>query len=321
MGIITSQVYDIKEVPDHWIFEKYCNLSEKLLGQRVSIKSPFNPNDKNPSFVIYLGNTGYRFKDFSTGVQGTGIDFIKLIYNIDYITAVTKVLSDYNAADSSNTSEILLSPVKYDLSEFVVRSWNSIDAKYWSKFNISSSILEFFNVKPISSYKMKRISNDSEHEVKIEKEMLYIFTRIDGTPYKIYRPNQENKFLKIKSYIQGTDQIRYNQPNLIITKSLKDIMTLSTFGYNAEFIAPESENVIIPEVIINMHKAKYKSICTLFDNDAAGLEAKALYKDVYGINGVVMPEFKDPSESVSIIGLEKSRSVLTPLLKEVLKKQ
>jgi hypothetical protein len=320
MAIITSSAYDIREVSDQWIFQTYCNISESLTGQKVIIKSPFNPNDKTPSFVIYFGNTGYRFKDFSTGRQGTGIDFIKYLYDIDYHAAVALVLEAYNNADTSASQKVITAPVRYDLSEFVLRNWNNIDAKYWSAYNISSKVLDYYNVKPLASYKMKRSASDGDSEITIAKEMLYLYTRIDGTPYKIYRPNNENKFLKLKSYIQGTDQIKYNQPNLIITKSLKDIMTLSTFGYNAEYIAPESENVIIPQVIINMHKAKYKSVCTLFDNDPAGLNAKALYKDVYNIDGIIMPDYKDPSESVSKQGFEKTRSILTPLLKEVLKK-
>jgi hypothetical protein len=320
MAIVTALAFDIKDVPDHWIFEKYCNLSEKLVGQKVFIKSPFNTLDKNPSFVIYLGNSGYRFKDFSTGKQGTGIDFIKFYYDIDYHAAVEKLLKSFNADDNTDQNRDVTNPIKYEFSDFVIRNWNNIDARYWQQYNISSKVLEYYNVKPLASYKMKKTAVDDKKEFVIAKEMLYLFTRIDGTPYKIYRPNNDNKFIKLRSYIQGADQIRYQQPNLIITKSLKDIMTLSTFGYNAEFISPESENVILPEVIINMHKAKYKSICTLFDNDAAGIEAKNLYKTKYGIDGVVMPNAKDPSESVAKFGIEYSRTVLTPLLKEVLKK-
>lgn len=316
--ISTLRTCDIKDVPDQWIFEKYCGLSEALTGQRLIIKSPFNPKDKNPSFAIYVGDTGYRFKDFSTGIQGVGIDFVKHYFNLDYHSAVELILSDYNNSDRVTALPVI--PIKYELSDFKIKNWNSIDAKYWLQYNISSDILDYFNVKSLKSYSMKRISETSETEIKIEKELLYLFTRADGTPYKIYRPNQENKFLKLASYIQGTDQLKYNQPNLIITKSLKDIMTLSAFGYNAEYLAPESENVLIPQVIMNMHKAKYKAVCTLFDNDDAGRAAAKLYEDKFGIPGIQCLSAKDPSDSVKTIGRERTISELTPLLKQVLKK-
>jgi hypothetical protein len=45
-------VSSIIDVPDHWIFEHYCNLSEKLVGQDVKIKSLFNPTERTPSFSI-----------------------------------------------------------------------------------------------------------------------------------------------------------------------------------------------------------------------------------------------------------------------------
>jgi DNA primase len=318
MAISTLLTCDIKDIPDQWIFEKYCSLSESLIGQRLLIKSPFNPKDKNPSFAIYVGDTGYRFKDFSTGIQGVGIDFIKHYFNLDYHAAVEMILSDYNNSDRA--VQTVITPVKYELSDFKLRTWNSVDAKYWLEYNISSDILNYFNVKPLSSYSMKRISETSETQIKIEKELLYVFTRNDGTPYKIYRPNQDNKFLKLSSYIQGTDQIKYHQPNLIITKSLKDIMTLATFGYNAEYLAPESENVLIPQVIMNMHKAKYKAVCTLFDNDDAGRSAAKLYEEKFGIPGVQCISAKDPSDSIKIIGRERTIAELTPLLKQVLKK-
>ena len=97
-------------------------------------------------------------------------------------------------------------------------------------------------------------------------------------------------------------------------------MSFNSLGYNnAEAIAPDSENSIIPETTIIALKHKYKKICTLFDNDPAGIESMSKYTSKYEIPSVLLPLSKDLSDSVRDHGAPKVRHVLTPLLKEKLK--
>jgi DNA primase len=108
-------------------------------------------------------------------------------------------------------------------------------------------------------------------------------------------------------------------PYLVICSSLKDIMAFTKLGYkNAEAIAPDSENVLIPEHAITAYKHKYKGICTLFDNDTAGKESMKKYQDKYGIPYVVLDMSKDLSDSIRDHGLHKVKEQLTPLLKQKL---
>ena len=72
----------MEEVPNVWIFENYLTLPEKLEGQDVNMKSVFTAKDKNPSFFVYHSRTAnkYKFKDFSTGKQGDGIELVKELF-------------------------------------------------------------------------------------------------------------------------------------------------------------------------------------------------------------------------------------------------
>ena len=141
----------------------------------------------------------------------------------------------------------------------------------------------------------------------------------DGNPYKIYQPlKKKHKFHKLAPYIQGLDQLEYNQPYLVICSSLKDAMCLMGFGYNIEVIAPDSENTIIKPYLIENLKTKYKSIITLFDNDDAGKKAIEKYRERYGINGTCLSLSKDISDSIREYGFEKTHSELKPLLKQAL---
>ena len=87
---------------------------------------------------------------------------------------------------------------------------------------------------------------------------------------------------------------------------------------NAECIAPDSENTMIPESTVNKLSKRYKSIIVLFDNDEPGIKAAERYKLKYNFNYAVLPMEKDLSDSVAKHGIDKVRDMLLPLLKQAL---
>lgn len=323
---IKSLITDITEVPREWIFEHYLNLDEKLVGQDVKMKSIFNPNDKTPSMYIYLaGDYVYKFKDFSTGKSGDAIEVVKEIYKLSTRgETIYKIMKDYNTFLQNNgevTEREIKKRAKYKVIDFNMRSWTNVDAKYWGQFHINSRLLEFYRVTPLSDYKLSKEEDGVVNEISIKNHNIYGYFRKDGTLCKIYQPLvKDRKFLKITDYIQGSDQLTMKVPYLIICSSLKDVMAFKKLGYrNAEAIAPDSENTIIPDHVINAYKFKYKKIVTLFDNDNAGIDSMNKYHKKYDIPYVLLELSKDLSDSVKDHGLEKVKEVLTPLLKDKLK--
>ena len=132
-----------------------------------------------------------------------------------------------------------------------------------------------------------------------------------STLYKIYQPYlTENKFIKVRDYIQGTDQLTYKTKYLAICSSLKDVMAFTKLGYQeVEAIAPDSENTLISEHVINSYKLKYNKIFTLFDNDDAGIKAMRTYQSKYSIKPVLLPLSKDLSDSVRDYGLLQVKQI------------
>lgn len=317
-------VSSIIDVPDHWIFEHYCNLNEKLVGQDVKIKSLFNPTERTASFSIFYADSKYYYKDFSSGNGGSAIKLVMELYDLEFGAAANKVIKDYKeflmlgTTDDIRTFKRL---ARYKIVDFAKRSWNKGDAKFWTQFGIDSETLVKYGVVPVGDYTMHKEQDDVIKSLSITGSNIYAYTRLDGSVYKMYQPfNADHKFLKTKNYIQGTDQLKFEQPNLIICSSLKDIMSLSKFGFNAEFVAPDSENTVISPGAIAMYRAKYEKIVILFDNDTAGKKAAAKYEAQYSIPYVTLPLSKDLSDSVRDHGLEKTREVLYPLLKEAINK-
>jgi len=148
---------------------------------------------------------------------------------------------------------------------------------------------------------------------------IYGYFTQDGEVYKIYQPKSKRRFFKVKSHIQGLDQLKYNQPYLVICSSLKDAICLKSFGYNIEVIAPDSENTMIKPYIIENLKNKYKKCITLFDNDDAGYKAIKRYNEVYQIKGTSLQLSKDISDAISQFDFKTVHQELKPLLKEALK--
>ena len=317
-------ISDIHEVPETWAYQFYCKLTESLTGQNVKLKSLLNSRDNDPSFFIFCRQGKYSWKDFSTGKGGNHITLISELFNLTRVEAMHKLTKDYSLFLQANPEGFKFEQInpqsRYMPTSIVTRTWNSQDAMFWTKFGIGSAILEKFNVKAIQSY-VFATEDGSRDPIQKSAPYTYGYFMSDGTVAKIYQPLlPEIKFIKVTEYIQGTDQLQFAQPNLIICSSLKDAMSLTAFGYNTEVVAPDSENVVIKTDVMDIYKKKFRSICTLFDNDGAGLRAMNNYKAMYDIPMVHLNLEKDLSDSVKIHGLEKTREVLTPLLKEALKK-
>ena len=318
-------VLDERNIPSTWVFQYYLNLPEQLTGQNIKIKSIFNPNDKTPSFCIYVNETimQYKFKDFSTGKNGNKVDLVKSIFNIEYPEASRKIVKDYNMFVKTNgVQKIDFKPEsKWVINYIKERSWTITDKKYWLSFRIGKTILDEFNVRPIEYYTLVKENSNKVENLRCGSKWCYGYFDKNGEVYKIYQPfSKKYKFYKAKSYLQGIDQLKFNKPYLVICSSLKDALCLKGMGYNVEVLAPDSENTIIKPHVIEHLKKKYKKVITLFDNDQAGLEAIEKYKNLYGLHGCVLSMSKDISDAIKNYGLNEVHAILKPLLKQTLSK-
>ena len=313
------------DVPSYWVFQYYLDLPEQLTGQDIKINSIFNPNDKTPSFCIYVDKTimQYKFKDFSTGIGGNKSDLIRHMFKLGYPQATRRIIEDYNKyiQENGKVSVEFVPQAKWEIDFIKYRKWNQDDANYWLSYRIGKTLLDQYNVKPIEYFNMIKQDALEIESLKIGSKHCYGYFDRNGEVYKIYQPHsKKHKFHKVKNYIQGIDQLQYKEPYLVICSSLKDAMCLKGMGYNLEVISPDSENTMIkPHIIANLKK-KYKSIITLFDNDDAGKHAVKRYADAYNINGCTPTICKDISDAMKLHGFDKVHAMLKPLLKETLNK-
>lgn len=317
-------INNINDIPSKWIFENYFGLC--LTGQRICIKSLFKPDEKTPSMYLYYNpdNESYRFKCFSTGIGGSAVELMMHMWSCDFITASDRIKTDYiEFLRTGNTvSTEILDHAKWKVSDFSIRGWTQADADYWSAYNISSSILEHYNVVPLEKYTMSKVTTEGE----VEAEFTVVGRNIYGyfnkalILYKIYQPlNHKQKFIKVCSYIQGFDQLQGHDV-LVIAASLKDGMATVSLGLKVDVIAPDSENTYIPAEMIAEFKLSYKAVIVMMDSDDAGIKSMKYYEEQYNLPFVYLSQEKDISDIVKIHGVKKALYALYSKLQNAIDK-
>jgi DNA primase len=118
----------------------------------------------------------------------------------------------------------------------------------------------------------------------------------------------------VGSYVQGWEQLNKHD-HLLITSSLKDVMAIKSLKLNIDVIAPDSENTILKEDVIQSIKKRFKKVIVMFDNDEAGIKAMQSYKEKHPfIEITLLPMSKDVSDSIKDFGAKEVLNKLVPIL-------
>jgi hypothetical protein len=148
----------------------------------------------------------------------------------------------------------------------------------------------------------------------------YLEYKDNALTYKIYRPHA-SKALKWRNnnpfgVHQGYMQLPSDGDLMIITKSLKDVMSLyEVVGIPA--ISVQSETCFMKSSVATEYKTRFKKVVSLFDNDFQGREQGDTYKRLYDIDPIFIPKLynaKDFSDLVKFIGSYDAGNVLELLL-------
>lgn len=273
-----------------------------------AFRSPIRNDDNIPSFVLYNNDGHVSFRDFKTGDSGDVFELIKVKYQINYFGALMKVIYDFRLEDKfivnkdikvtrqkfkpklGISKSIHNQKVSLDIKS---REWRDYDIQYWKQYNITLEILNRYDVIPVEYI----FINDKI--IKADK-YAYAYKELkDGIiRYKVYQPfNKKLKWLSnfLNGTISGWRQMNDND-HLIISSSLKDTMTLVSFGYNA--INPQTETYNFKPNVISILKEKYSAIYSYYDYDRTGIIQSYKLKRKYGVIPLFTKstKLKDPSD-------------------------
>lgn len=275
---------DILERVDEYTL--YCHYLgyDAIIGGKYPCPDPIRINnnktvDLNPSFGIFErkkgGNLPHEFlwKDSAVGHTGDIFALIQQLFGYSTKTeAMRRIISDFSLGTFSTT---IISPLTrdYEVREkkylepidisIKSRPFTTRDLLYWDRYNINRDILDAYFVKAFSTYWLS-VNQKVPAFVKGLGYAYWILQR-----YQLYMPyaDKKDKFRNDwnELCVPGFAQLAGKSDLCIITKSVKDVMCLRSFGY--ESVSPRSESVMLPIDCINYLKRHYKHILILFDND------------------------------------------------------
>lgn len=253
-------------------------------GQEVDISTSLHSplrDDNRPSFGYFIGESGeICFKDFILGA-GDFVKFVQLMYGLNYFEALSKIVVDFNLKPHFHYKDIEKTnknykPEKYEPRDKLLskannfklgkksREWKLYDLKFWDQFGIDMDMLELYNVEPIEYIFLNNVP-------VLADKLAYCFKEFkDGKEtYKIYQPFSSNyKWLNNHndSVWQGWTQLPEKGDNLIITKSLKDVMSIVNV-LEIPAVSLQAESIIPKPHIIDELKSRFKMIHLWYDND------------------------------------------------------
>lgn len=321
----------LNEITDIEIYQMY--LEDKFIFNKT-IKSPLR-EEENASFGFFIGENGeVCFKDFLLGA-GDCIKFVQLKFGLNFFEAMSKIVLDarldnifiikntfrttVNNFTQNESREEMISKISSFKLRKKKRDFKLYDISYWNQFGIKYETLLKYKVEPISHI----FYGD---KIVLAEKLAYSFEENkDGlVTYKIYQPYSEKyKWINNhnESVWQGWEQLPNKGEVLIITKSLKDVMSIKDVcGLNA--VSLQAEGVLPKKQVIEELKKRFEIIYILYDNDFDketnwGREfgkKLSIEHDILQIEINSTYKSKDFSDLVSIHGKEKAKEVLIELI-------
>jgi len=275
--------------------------------------NPFR-DDSNPGCYFKWSKVGnIYFIDHATQkVYYNPIDVACMATGYDYPDILYKIEADFNIKnlDLENKKQLALETAAFQKPELKpatikvsTSKFNKKDYDYWAQFGVTPNILSFYNVKKVS-------------KVWIAEQLWYIHNDIDPCyrytekeKFKIYRPFADKKYKFRTNYfgglLEGYTQLPHRGSLLIITKGLKDVMTLHAMGYNA--VAVRSENTPVSENAFKLLSNRFDNLFIWFDADEAGLIGAYKLSQMYNLPVIYHDKElgKDPSEIYKNHGKDK----------------
>ena len=258
------------------LMEYYLHLPVK----KGLFRSPLR-RDKQPTCSFYRNKSGTLiFKDFATGQHLNVFDVVQSIFKCNYFESLRIIANDFGIVRDSalrkNPGKINLNPIKIKDKEISkiqieVQEFTDGELKWWGKYGISKDILKRFDV-----YSCKHVFLNDQLFAESQQHCPifgYYGKKYQGLElWRCYFPKRTS-FRFITNWpskkIQGYDQLPKKGKLLVITKSMKDSMCLYSCGITA--CAPNSENLFIPDKVLEDLKNRFENIVVLYDNDRPGL--------------------------------------------------
>lgn len=257
--------------------------------------------DKKPTCSFYKNSKGdLLFKDFAAQ-SFSAFSLVMHLYNCSFPKALKIIANDFNIIPNAKLEKNIpkreysgnvLKETEKAKIQVEIKEFSEKELLWWGSFGISLKTLTKFKVFSIKAVFL----NGNYFMSSDEKCPVYGYyggENIDGDElWRLYMPSKiKYRFLSNWSslLLQGIKVIPKEGEFIVITKSLKDVMSLYEFGITA--IAPNSENLFLTEGQYKRLKLRFNKIFLLYDFDLPGIRAaKKIRKSFPEVQIMLIPK-------------------------------
>lgn len=299
-GVELTKTTILERITQEQIMERYL---EVPVDTETFYQNPLRP-DRRPGCRYYYNNQGKLYFHDWGKFHWDCFAVVQYRYGLSFIEALKKISHDFSLRDIEATHfEKYQAPVKVrEEVKVCVRNWEKVDLDFWKKGNIDVDTLKAYDIYPLKAF---WINNEYYKCWKNDPTYCYYFGQ--GL-YKLYFPaRKEMRFWQninqtTDDLTQGWNKLPTNGDLLFITKSYKDVVSMSTFGLVADAVL--SETHLISSARMANYKNRFKTIYTLFDADQAGRRLAIKFLNVHGVPPLFFPKGwgKDFYDNVKIFG-------------------
>lgn len=249
--------------------------------------------DKNPSLVVFAATTKidtprhneFLFKEHAIGITGDIFRLVQELFGYETKSeAMHQVCRDFGLGDAPHLEVPNILPtmqrryIEPIYIQIKSRPFNMRDFLFWDRANVNDKILYSYFTKALQAYWLA----ENQSIPSYPSGLGYSY-EIDGR-YQLYFPYTRNKAKKFRMNwgpydVPGFQQLSTQRELLIITKSMKDVMCLRSYGFDS--ISCKGENALLMPEIIAWAKENYKRVLILFDNDGKTKAAEYEFEKIW----------------------------------------
>ena len=300
------------------------SIMQYYTGQDVNSKKLFTSvlrKDNHVTCSFYKSKSGILYMhDFATNEHLDCWNIVMQLYNCNYYDALNIIAQDFGFVEGTHKNA---SPPKLvnDLKEtesskiqVQIKDFTEKELEWWNQFGISKKLLKKYHVFSLQHVFLNgQLRFTSSEQCPIYG---YYFGKDKNheEKWKIYFPmRQEFRFLNnvSKKTLQGYHQLPKTGDLLVITKSMKDCISLYGFGIPA--CAPNSETLFVNDKQLEEFKQRFKHILVVYDQDKPGKHNMWLIRKQHPeLNFFTMPKdlAKDFTDSVQLVGVDKMKELV-----------
>jgi len=315
---ITKEVL-LRRYPEEQYMSHYLGIpvTKKLFKSTLRI-------DHRETCSFYRSDkAGLRYKDFGDGTNFNFIDIVMHLNKCSFSKALRIIANDFGICREDNldvsvpkfiyTGELIDEKEPCDI-KVEIKEFSKKELEWWDTFGVGHELLKEGRVYSIKSVFLNNIPSYFSSE-KCPIYGYFLGHDDNRELWKIYFPTKlKYRFLLNTSKLQGLHLLPKKGELVIVTKSMKDILTLRGLGFYA--ISAQSENSYLKKEQFEALKKRFTHVIFWYDADRPGMKAMKTLRNMYRALFYWIPsnyKSKDISDFHKKYGRDKTKLFLDNL--------